>query len=210
MGFDVARYGKDSCAAYGLQQFSSLCWSEFYVEEWEKKDLDSTTGRFLHTADANKTDMNIVDEDGIGAGPLDFITKGKQRTDFIGFKNPQYSYEKNKEFANPRTEAAFKLQEYVSKGWLKIKDEQTIQELMTIRYRYMNDGRRILISKEEMRNKYKVKSPNRADALLMAFTLIEGVKEQQQRQYLPPWGPVSGERTCKPQSDNLFQIAGIR
>ena len=203
MGFDIARYGNDKCAAYGLQQLGALSWKEFHAEQWDHKDLDYTTGRILSIANEKKTDDNIIDEDGIGSGPLDTITQGQKRKDFSGFKNPTYSYEKNKDYGNPRTEAAFRLKEFMSKGWIGGLSEEVIQELMTLRYRYMNDGRKILISKEEMRNKYKIKSPNLADALLMASTLIDIVKQQQDNKY----GQV---RHRQSQSDNLFEIAGIR
>ena len=65
----------------------------------------------------------------------------------------------------------------------------------------MNDGRRILVSKEEMRKK-GVKSPNMADAFLMAASLINEVKQQQDSQYV--------RRYREPVEENLFHIAGIR
>jgi len=201
MGFDVARYGNDKCAAVGIQQIGALAWKVFHAEQWEKRDLDYTTGRILSLSGVHNVEDNIVDEDGIGGGPLDFIQKGRNRLDFRGFRNKPVSYQKNKYFANDRTEAAFKLREYISKGWLAVPQEEIIQELMTLRYKYSNDGRRILLSKEEMR-KLGVKSPNLADALLMATSLIGDTMRHQETMYVKT-SPLSVE-------GDLFAIAGIR
>lgn len=201
MGFDIARYGNDKCAAIGLHQLGALAWKMFHVEQWDHKDLDYTTGRILSISNQNNANDNIIDEDGIGSGPLDFIQKGRKREDFQGFRNVAYSYEKNKFYANPRTAAAFKLKEFVSKGWVALPDEEVIQELMTLKYKFTNDGRRILMSKEEMR-KEGVKSPNLADALLMAASLINEIKARQDVQYFRQ------SQTYK--EENLFSIAGVR
>lgn len=203
MGYDIARYGNDKCAAYGIVQMGALAWRAFHEEQWEHKDLDYTTGRILHISNTNRVDDNIIDEDGIGSGPLDFITKGRKREDFQGFKNSGYSYETHKEYGNQRTEAAFILKNFVSKGWIAGLSEEVIQELMTLRFRYMNDGRRILVSKEELRKK-GVKSPNLADALIMASSLIDIVKKQQDNKY----GAIRHQHQSG--DDNLFAIAGVK
>lgn len=201
MGFDIARYGNDKCAAVGIHQHGALAWVVFHVEQWGHTDLDATTGRILSTSNQHHIDDNIIDEDGIGSGPLDFIQKGRKREDFRGFRNSMLSEEQDKDYANPRTRAAFKLKEYVNKGWIAIPDEELIQELMTLRYKYGNDGRKVLISKEEMRKK-GFKSPNLADACLMATSLIGEVKEAQDSQYRPYYKVDV--------NDNLFQLAGVR
>lgn len=201
MGFDIARYGNDKCAAVGIHQIGALAWKVFHVEQWEGKSLSDTGGRVQLIANENKVNDKIIDEDGIGGGPLDYILNEPKNKDYHGFKNIVYGYDKNNHFGNPRTEAAFKLKEYISKGWISIPQEELIQELMTLRYKFMNDGRRILVSKEEMRKK-GVKSPNMADAFLMAASLINEVKQQQDSQYV--------RRYREPVEENLFHIAGIR
>jgi Phage terminase large subunit len=203
-GFDIARYGNDKCAAVCIQQMATLYWKVCHVDEWEKKDLDYTIGRIVATSADIKSTGNIIDEDGMGAGPLDVINaKIKEQEDkYKGFTNPSYSYEENKSYGNPRTAAAFKLKDLILKSWISLTNEDLCQELQTLRYTFANDGRRILISKEKMRAE-GIKSPNKADALLMAITLIGAVKEKQDRQY----------QTNKPQyvkEDNLFKLAGVR
>ena len=91
----------------------------------------------------------------------------------------------------------------IGKGHIHINDEGLLEEIQTLRYEYDNNQRRILISKDKMK-KTGVKSPNMADALIMAVSLIEEVKSKQDNQY----GAIRAFK--KPQTDNLFEIAGIR
>jgi hypothetical protein len=86
---------------------------------------------------------------------------------------------------------------------MQITDEGLIQELMTLRYKYANDGRRILVSKEEMR-KQGVKSPNMADAFIMACSLIGTIRESQDNQYR------QHSQANNSREENLFQLAGVR
>ena len=72
---------------------------------------------------------------------------------------------------------------------------------MTLRFKFTNDGRKILISKDEMR-KQGIKSPNLADALIMAASLIGEVKHRQDNMY------VKGQTFSK--EENLFAIAGVK
>lgn len=203
LGYDIARYGNDKCAGVGIQQMGPQQWTQYYADQWERKDLDYTTGRILRTSQDQRANLSIVDEDGIGSGPLDTLTKGRERGDFKGFRNKGYSYDDNKDYGNPRTAAAFKLKDMISRGHFAITDEATVQELSTLRYRYMSDGRKILVSKEEMRNKYKIASPNKADALIYAVTLTEDVQQEQERQYQTRFPQPAAE-------ENLFAMAGVR
>lgn len=201
-GFDIARFGNDKCAAVGIQQIGALAWKQCHEEEWQHRDLDYSTGRILAISAQQGFNDNIIDEDGMGGGPLDFITKGRKRNDFRGFRNKTLSFDDDNFYGNPRTAAAFKLKEYVSKGWIGGLSEAIIQELMTLRYKFMNDGRRILVSKDEMRRD-GIKSPNLADALLMACSLIEDVQRLQEVQY-------SSHRPQISKEEDLFAIAGVK
>ena len=59
----------------------------------------------------------------------------------------------------------------------------------------------ILISKDKMR-KDGVKSPNMADALLMAVSLIDDIRAYQDNPYT--------YKTAGSREENLFSIAGVR
>lgn len=201
-GFDVARYGDDKCACKVLQQMGALHWEDIFTDQWDKKDLNYTTGRILTTSVAQQVQKSIIDEDGLGSGPLDTLNKGRGLDMFVGFRNPNIAYAKNKFYGNNRTVNVYKVKDMVVAGHLVITDEDTIRELCTLRYRYDNYQRKILISKEQMR-KDKVKSPNKADALIMAVSLVGEINYAQQEQYQTKQPQYSKET-------NLFAGAGIR
>ena len=89
----------------------------------------------------------------------------------------------------------------VRKEQLALNNENLIKEGTTLRYTYDHYQRKILISKEVMRTKHKVKSPNLFDSLIMATSLIDAVHIEQENQYY-----------SQPQQyveDNLFKTAGV-
>lgn len=199
-GFDIARFGDDKCACVGIQQMGALHWEVNTVEQWDKKDLNYTTGNILLMTNEKNFNRSIIDEDGIGAGPLDTLNKGRGLNNFVGFRNPALSYQDDKFFGNKRTANAYKLKDMILKGHICIKDDELLAELETLRYTFDHNQRRILISKDKMK-KEGVKSPNLADALIMAVSLIGEVKQEQDNYYRPR--PTN-------QNDNLFSIAGVR
>jgi phage terminase large subunit len=170
-GFDIARYGDDKCVGYVLQQTGALHWEEVFSEEWDHKDLNYTTGRILQISNEQGVDLAAVDEDGIGAGPFDTLSKGRGL-------------------------------DYFMKGFLHVKDQRLIDELQTVKYTFDHNQRRLLVSKDKMR-KEGIKSPNFADALFMAASLMEQVQEKQAKQYQPSvYQPA--------QAGSLYDIAGVR
>jgi phage terminase large subunit len=202
VGFDVARYGDDKCSAYAIQQMGALHWAEVFVDEWDHKDLNYTTGRILTIHNEQRAERSVIDENGIGAGPLDTLNCGRGLNQFVGFRNDPLSYESDKYYGNVRTKNVYKLKELVRNCHIVIKDPDTIKELTTLRYKYDHYQRKILISKDVMRSKYNVKSPNRADALIMVASLIGEVKRKQQQQYY--------QHEQYSREEDLFAIAGVR
>uniref|UniRef100_A0A6M3JYZ8 Putative terminase n=1 Tax=viral metagenome TaxID=1070528 RepID=A0A6M3JYZ8_9ZZZZ len=201
--YDIARYGDDKCAVVILQQMGALHWEEVYVDQWDHKDLNYTTGRILMTSNEQRDNKSIIDEDGIGGGPLDTLNKGRGIDRFVGFRNPTLSYADNKFYGNNRTANIYKVKDMILKGHLKLKTQELLNQLETaFRFTFDHYQRRILIPKDVMRNKYKIKSPNLADCLLMAVSLIGEVKQKQDSGYnLQPAYYSAG---------NEFQSAGIR
>jgi hypothetical protein len=208
MGFDVARMGQDLCAVVGLVQLSSLVWECFLVDKWGKTDLDTTTGKIASFHNGKNSDRSIIDCDGgYGSGPFDTLSK-RDKT-FEAWHNTTFGRDTDKEFGNRRSREAFNVRDMVSRGYLIIRDEELIQQLLTLRYEFDNAGRRILISKEIMRSK-GVKSPDIADACIMAASLIDDVQRKQETQYVRR---PSEQQNWNPFSDNNgeeFGIAGIR
>jgi len=202
-GFDVARYGDDKCAAVIVQQMGSLHWEMVFQDQWDHKDLNYTAGRILTTANAENVDRSVIDEDGLGGGPLDNLRHGRGLEQFVGFKNLPMGMDKDKQYGNVRTAAVYKLKKMVEDGHICITDEETIRELCTLKYKYDNYQRKILVSKDQMRKQFDVKSPNLADSLIMAVSQIGEINYQQQEMY----------QTKQPQyakEDNILQSAGVK
>lgn len=200
-GFDIARYGDDKCAVVVLQQMGALHWETILVDEWDHKDLNYTTGRILHTSNQQNVAKAIIDEDGLGAGPFDTLTKGRGLDMFTGFRNPTIAYSENKEYANKRTLNAYKLKDMLMQNHIHLTEQKLIDECMQIKYTFDHNQRRILVSKDEMRKK-GFKSPNMYDALIMAVSLIGEAKLEQDMPYQP--------RINQQVSESLFGIAGIK
>ena len=200
-GFDIARYGNDKCACIILQQMGALHWEACHQEVWEHKDLNYTTGRILSIYNEHRVNKAIIDEDGIGAGPLDTLNKGRGMEQFIGFRNPNQSYDKDNFYANPRTLNAFKLKDLLLKGHIYFTDEDLINELSTLKFTFDSQQRRILVSKEKMR-KEGIKSPNIADSMIMAVSMIGEIKDTQDRQYF--------NQPVYTKEESLWKIAGVK
>jgi len=201
-GFDIARYGDDKCAVVVLQQMGALHWEEVFCDEWEHRDLNYTTGRILMTTNAQKVDLAAIDEDGLGSGPFDTLTQGRKLDYFVGFRNPAIGYQENQSFGNPRSLNAYKAKEMLVQGHLHIKTQRIVDECLTLKYTFDHNQRRILVSKEKMK-KDGFKSPNLADAVIMAVSLVGQVQQKQARQY-------EARQQTYSQEDNLFKLAGVR
>ncbi len=201
-GFDIARMGNDKSSGFIFQQMGALHWEEIFCDEWEKKDLNYTTGRILTTCNEFNVDMAAIDIDGLGSGPFDTLNKGRGLDYFVGFRNPPIGYLENKDFANVRTLNAYKLKDSMVKGHRHIKNPKAIEELLTLRYTFDHNQRRILVSKQKMKSDGFV-SPNIADSVIMAESLIGRVSKKQAQVYQPNIRTSSKE-------ESLFGIAGIR
>ncbi len=201
-GFDIARYGDDKCACVIYQQMGALHWEEIFCDEWDHKDLNYTTGRILMICNQEGVDMAAIDEDGLGSGPFDTLSKGRGLEYFVGFRNPNISYQENKSFGNTRTLNAYKMKDMLVAGHLHVKTQKVIDECLTLKYTFEHNQRRLLVSKEKMR-KDGFKSPNLADASIMSVSLIGQVKQKQDRQYEPNMVSYAKE-------ENILQLAGVR
>ena len=84
----------------------------------------------------------------------------------------------SRRFANRKAEYYWALQERFQQGTISgVTDELTLSQLATIRYRQTPQGKIAIESKEEAR-KRGVKSPDRAEALMLAYGKALSVVEQ--------------------------------
>jgi hypothetical protein len=178
---DPARYGSDSTGFIVLEQRDQYHFQEVFSCEWEHKDAVWTAGRITQLCSDHRVERCIIDEQGLGGPILDSLKHNN--TKFCGFSNIPFSRENNAEYANRRTQMAYKLKDLLQKGFIALRSEKLIEELNTaIRYSFQNDTRKILQSKESLRSE-GIPSPNLCDALLYCISLCDQVRDAQERPY---------------------------
>jgi len=169
LGVDVARFGKDETVFTILESKGNFQWEQTYIETHREKDLMWTVGRIIDMRREHRIDIVVVDDDGLGGGVSDRLKElGIGLRPFRGQERPN----KSDLYANKRTEGYFTLKSYINNGYLKPLDNHSqTDQLLTIKYKYTSKGQKMLISKDAMR-KEGIKSPDIADALMMAGCYI--------------------------------------
>ena len=136
----------------------------------------NTTGRIMDLKRRFNVPVVVIDSEGLGAGVVDRLKE--QRHPPIAFRAGEKS--NSNLYVNKKTEAYFKLQDLINRGFIKLLDDaEMTDQLMTIRFGYKSNGQRYIISKEEMK-KDGLKSPDRADSLMMAIAQCESAKSMQE------------------------------
>jgi len=167
LALDPARFGQDKTAFTIIEKKGVNTWEQIFKESHIGKDLMWTVGRFIDLRREFNAHIGVVDSDGLGGGAVDRLRE--LSIEIIEFQGGQKS-KQEEYYANRRTEGYFKLKEMIDNGYLKIlTDHLQIDELLTIRYKYTSKGQKLIVSKDEMR-KEGIKSPDEADALMMAIS----------------------------------------
>jgi hypothetical protein len=180
LALDPARFGQDQTAFTIIEKKGANLWEQIFKEGHIGKDLMWTVGRFIDLRREFKTNIGVVDSDGLGSGAVDRLKE--LGMDIVEFQGGQKS-KQEEYFVNRRTEGYFKLKELLDNGYLKIlSDHSQIDELLTIRYKYASKGQKAIVSKDEMR-KVGIKSPDMADALMMAVSCIN--KTVERKEFIP-------------------------
>jgi hypothetical protein len=168
MALDVARYGTDSICWLILEQRSLLSWAVVHIEEWKDKDKDNilmqVVGKTAELKTVWRPDLLVIDDDGVGGGVVDRM--GELGHDVERFNanvsSPSPFYERRKD------DGWFELRDLLVAGRIRLPaGHALLDELMTIRFKYSSNGKKTIVSKDEMRKK-GLKSPNIGDALMMA------------------------------------------
>ncbi len=133
------------------------------------------TGRVSGIAD-------IEGGDGMGAGVVDRLRENKiEIVEYRAGVTPTTTKGQEK-YINKKTEDCFFLkEEMIQGGRLKIMPE-LLGEAQTVRYKFASNGKKQIVSKEEMRRK-NVKSPNKFDALMMACSEVDNALRTKKTKY---------------------------
>lgn len=163
-GVDIARTGEDQ-SVFTLRQGDKVT----YADSWGKTDLMETSGIILQKIERFNLDPKNVNLDsvGVGAGVYDRLREQKVYVNgIIAGGEPQ----DKDHYVNIRAEMYDNLRKRFEAGTISIPDDQDlIAQLSSIRFKIASDKKLQIISKEDMKRQYHLKSPDKADSLALAF-----------------------------------------
>ncbi len=161
LGVDVARYGSDETVFVKREGNHARIHQVI-----AGADTMAVTGQIVMAHRATQAEFLRVDADGVGAGVADRLKEqGKPVVEMrSGFKASD-----SERFANKRAEWWWSLRERFEKDNITInEDDELIFQLTNIKYKINSRGQILIESKDEMKHR-GLKSPDRADALMLAF-----------------------------------------
>lgn len=186
MAVDVARYGGDEIVYTVLENYGAVHWAQIHQDTQRNKSLMETTGKIIEMRRDFDVDLVVIDDTGVGGGVTDRLAE--MDIEVVPFNGAEKT--SNLLYANKRCDAYMKLKEWFDKGWLKIiADKVLMEQLLSIQFTHRSNGQKIIFSKEEMRKK-DIKSPDRADALMMAVFYAEKAFEVNK---MPAYGAPAGD-----------------
>jgi hypothetical protein len=190
LGVDIARYGMDSCVAVLLERCGPDHWDTVQCEVWKKKDTMETTGRIIEIMGRYRPSVSVIDGDGLGVGAVDRIREiqgGSERSALDGFSNTIIEFRGGSvdgidrpRYVNLKAMEYFTVKEMMQARKLRIREDMIMTSLRTVKYKFMSNGKRAIVTKEEMKKK-GLKSPDEADAMMMAVHGIRHVHENNAR-----------------------------
>lgn len=163
-GIDIGREGDDN-SVFIVRQGNKV----IYTDEWGKTDLMGTCGIILQKIERFNLDSRNVNLDAValGAGVYDRLREQKFMVNaIIAGGEPQ----DKEHYVDIRAEMYDNLRKRFEAGTISIPDNQDlIAQLSSIRFRIASDKKLRIISKEDMKRTYHLKSPDKADALALCF-----------------------------------------
>ncbi|ADD02653.1 Terminase-like family protein [Thermoanaerobacter thermohydrosulfuricus WC1] len=162
IGADVARYGTDTTVIMLRRGDKAEI-----VYQLRGQDTMEVTGKVIDAF--KKTGANVIKIDvvGIGAGVVDRLKE--QGYPVQGLNVGESATDKGR-FVNKRAEWYWALRERFQEGTIAIPpDDELASQLASLKYKFDSRGRIQIESKEELRRR-GLPSPDKADALMLAFS----------------------------------------
>src|SRR5690606_34233309 len=163
-GIDLARFGGDESIIY--------CRSGMAVVEWKRlvkteplAVLDAAMEMQRRRGWKNEECQYIVDCVGIGEGAVAHLSRHQKRVH--EFKSQHTS--SKPDYANKITEAWFQLAKHARARRLTIPDDHVLVQQLSSRFYSTDNKGKLLLEKKADYMKRGYSSPDRADALAMAF-----------------------------------------
>jgi len=171
---DIARFGDDETVFTAIQKCSPTHWKQIFQESYRHRDLMQTAGRAIDLKRSFNAEYLVIDDDGLGGGVSDRIIE--QDIPVVRFNANEKPVREG--FYNKRIEQYWKLRELLRQDFLELYvDDELHQQLSSLKYRFKSaNGVKFLETKDEAK-KRGVKSPDRADALMMACSVVSLVPE---------------------------------
>ena len=161
VGVDVARFGNDQTVVLTRQGDTVES-----IRAFSRIDTMTAAGEVMVAVRERRPDLVNVDVIGVGAGIVDRLDEQGVRVYGI---NVAEKPRQDRFCANLRAEGYQNLARRFRERRIRIpRDTELISELSTLRYRYDSRGRLLIQSKDAMR-KRGIASPDKADALMLAF-----------------------------------------
>ena len=161
LAVDVARFGSDHSVI--LRRRGNIVEE---IRTFQGLDTMQLTGWVISAINESQPSRICVDEIGVGAGVVDRLKEQGHRVQGINVARRAGQYAL---FANLRAEGYWRLRELFSSSRISIPaDNQLMGELAAMRYSYDSQGRIQIESKDSMRQR-GLPSPDKADALMLAF-----------------------------------------
>ena len=162
LGVDVARFGADRSVIMVRRGNVAVDAQVFHGFP-----TTALTGQIVASARHNHPQQVNVDETGLGAGVVDSLRE--QGFDVYGFNGSGAPVREEMVCANLRAEGYWTLARRFRDHDIRIpRDAELIAELASLRYRYNSRGKVLMESKESMKSR-GLPSPDKADALMLAF-----------------------------------------
>lgn len=164
---DVSRYGDDE-TVFGVRQGNKV----FAQHTWYHQDTVFTAGRTARLIKEYNPIITRIDAIGVGAGVVDSLLNNGYKVE--AFNSSEKALD-NEIFGNIRAELYFKLLNMLEASSLQLPDDTKMKsQLADLRYRYNTKNQLFIESKEEARSR-GVKSPDRADMLMMLFKPVDAI-----------------------------------
>ncbi len=170
-GVDVGAGGDSSVFAHRRGGWARILWRD------QNPDTMQTCGKVIATLKQTGASVVKVDKIGIGKGIYD---RGKELGEPIQGINVGLPARNSEQFKNLRAEAYWALRQRFQDGDIDIdpNDAELAAQLSDIKYKRNSRGQIVIESKEEMKRRMK-RSPDDADALMLAFISDSPVETQE-------------------------------
>lgn len=166
---DPARFGDDESIIVVRRG-----WKVTRLHVFNALDTVQLAREVLRVMLEEKPQLTVIDTVGIGSGTFDVLFREYGVTNVVGFVSQERANDPS-HYVNRRAEAWDVFKNYLRRGKIDLTNFQTPREREIIRgqfggprYEFDSAGRLKLESKEDMK-KRGLKSPNRADAIVMSF-----------------------------------------